>query len=478
MYLLDGVVNTDFTNGVYVIPPIIDDLQEFKVQSHDDKAEYGGVLGGVVNVVTKSGTNHFHGSGWEFVRNNDFDARDSFADELSSGPLPYHQNQYGATVGGPVLLPHVYNGRNRTFFQFGYEGWRYNQSGQHFFNLPTPAEFSGDFSHSILAQNIYDPTTTVETANGYTRRQFDYNGVPNTINPALLNQSVVSFFKKYNTGTAVTGVPGFNAYYASPHTDNSNHYMVRIDEQLGSKDMFFFRYDLLYVTDITPNSATQSTESSVTAKDAGAGWSRAISSNILFDIRFGIATRPFNRGPAVDINGLGPLQALGFTAPGGTVLDLQAPYAAPGIQKGYGSWGPNTITNPVYGYTPTLTWVRGGHNIKFGMQYLQQGSKTHQPSYGDYPFSNTQTGDPTNVGTTGNSLASALLGYPASNSNSPETTQGNRVSSNAAFAQDAWTMGRVTVTYGLRIDHRRPFSPMAGTYVSSPNTDEASIGLG
>ena len=69
LFLLDGVTNTDYTNGVYVIPPIIDDLQEFKVQSHDDKAEYGGVLGGVVNVVTRSGTNHFHGSGWEFVRN-------------------------------------------------------------------------------------------------------------------------------------------------------------------------------------------------------------------------------------------------------------------------------------------------------------------------------------------------------------------------------------------------------------------------
>ena len=88
VYLLDGVPNTDFTNGVYVIPPIIDDLQEFKVQSHDDKAEYGGVLGGVVNVVTKSGTNELHGSGWEFVRNNIFDARDTFKDELSTGPEP------------------------------------------------------------------------------------------------------------------------------------------------------------------------------------------------------------------------------------------------------------------------------------------------------------------------------------------------------------------------------------------------------
>jgi hypothetical protein len=472
VYLLDGVVNTDFTNGVYVIPPIIDDLQEFKVQSHDDKAEYGGVLGGVVNVVTKSGTNQFHGSGWEFVRNNIFDARDSFKDQLSKGPSPYRQNQYGATVGGPVLLPHVYNGRNRTFFLFGFEGWRFTQSGEHFFNLPTAAELSGDFSHSTLAQKIYDPATTVQTANGYTRQQFSYNNVPNTINPGRLNQSIVNFLKTYDTGLTATGVPGFNAYYLSPHINNSDHYMVRIDEQLGDKNSFFFRYDQLNVNDQTPNSATQSTSSSVDAKDLGAGWTHTFTPNILFDIRFGVATRPFNRGPAVDSHGLGPLQALGFTAPGGTLISLGAPYDAPGIQNGYGSWGPNTITNPVYGYNPTLTWVRGGHNIKFGMQYLQQGSRTHQPSYGDYPFANTQTGDPQNVGTTGNSLASALLGLPASNSNSPDTTQGNRVSSYAGFAQDVWTVSRsVTVTYGLRVDHRRRFNPDAGTFVSSPNTD-------
>ena len=476
VYLLDGVVNTDFTNGVYVIPPIIDSLQEFKVQSHDDKAEFGGVLGGVVNVVTRSGTNQFHGSGWEFVRNNIFDARDSFADQpvngVTPGPSEFRQNQFGATIGGPVILPHIYHGRNRTFFFFGYEGWKYTKGGNHFFNLPNDAELSGDFSHSTLPNNIYDPTTTVATANGYTRQQFAYNGVPNVINPALINQNIVKFLKTYDTGTPVTGVPGFNAYYRSPRTDNANHYMFRIDEQLRSKDNFFVRYDQLNVADVSPNSATQSTASTVDAKNLAAGWTHLFTQYILFDIRAGFATRPFNRGPATDSNGIGPLQSLGFTAPGGTILGLGAPYATPGIQEGYGSWAPNTITNPVYGYTPTLSWVRGAHNIKLGMQYLNQGSKTHQPSYGDFPFSNTQTADPNNVGSTGNSLASALLGYPASNSNSPDTTQGNRVSSYAAYAQDVWTISqRITLTYGLRVDHRRPFAPQAGTFVSSPNTD-------
>jgi hypothetical protein len=473
LYMLDGVVNTDFTNGVYVIPPIIDDMQEFKVQSHDDKAEYGSVLGGVVNVVTRSGTNQLHGAAWEFVRNNIFDARDSFADEYRSSPSPFRQNQFGATVGGPVWLPHLYNGRNRTFFQFGYEGWRYSQSNEILYNVPTSAELGGDFSHSLLAQNIFDPVTTQETANGYTRTQFNYNGVPNVIDPARLDQNMIKFIKTYDTGKPLTGNPNFNAYAANPHTDDSDHYMVRIDEQLGSRDALFFRYDQLNVTDMSPASISQSTTNSVAAKNLAAGWSRAFTPSILFDIRFGIATRPFLRGTP-DINGIGPAKQLGFSSAGGTFIGLGSPYAIPGIASGFGSQAPNTITNPVFSYTPTLTWVHGAHNIKFGIQYIRQGNNSSSPPYGNYAFTNALTGDPNNVGTTGNSLASALLGLPSANNNTGLIASGNRVSSYGYFAQDVWTVSRkITVTYGLRLDHRRPFAPDAGTIVSGPNTNGA-----
>jgi hypothetical protein len=471
LYMLDGVVNTDFTNGVYVIPSIIDDMQEFKVQSHDDKAEYGSVLGGVVNVVTRSGTNQLHGAAWEFVRNNIFDARGSFADEYRSSPSPFRQNQFGATVGGPVWLPHLYNGRNRTFFEFGYEGWRYSQSNEILYNVPTSAELGGDFSHSLLAQNIFDPATTQETATGYTRTPFNYNGVPNVIDPARLDQNMIKFIKTYDTGKPLTGNPNFNAYAANPHTDDSDHYMVRIDEQLGSRDALFFRYDQLNVTDMSPASISQSTTNSVAAKNLAAGWSRAFTPGILFDIRFGIATRPFLRGTP-DINRIGPAKQLGFSGAGGTFIGLGSPYAIPGIASGFGSQAPNTITNPVFSYTPTLTWVHGVHNFKFGIQYIRQGNNSSSPPYGNYAFTNALTGDPNNVGTTGNSLASALLGLPSANNNTGLIASGNRVSSYGYFAQDVWTVSRkITVTYGLRLDHRRPFAPDAGTIVSGPNTN-------
>src|SRR5205814_2717910 len=130
-----------------------------KVQSHNDKVEFGGVTGGVVNVVSTSGSNQFHGSAYEFVRNNNFDARDSFADVTSKGPAPYRQNQFGATLTGPVI-------KNKTFFSGGYEGWRYRKPTQQLGRVPTDAELNGDFSNSIINHVIYSPFTTRRDAAG------------------------------------------------------------------------------------------------------------------------------------------------------------------------------------------------------------------------------------------------------------------------------------------------------------------------
>ena len=118
LFLLDGLNDQESFSSTYSVPPIIDDIQEFKVDSHNDQAQFGGVLGGVVNVVTKTGTNEFHGEAWEFLRNSAFDARNPI-----TGINQLHQNQFGANIGGPVILPHSH-GRNHTFFFGSYEGVR------------------------------------------------------------------------------------------------------------------------------------------------------------------------------------------------------------------------------------------------------------------------------------------------------------------------------------------------------------------
>ena len=140
--------------GMYNYSPIVDAIQEFKTQGHNDLAEYGAAAGGIVSVVTKSGTNEFHGTLWEFLRNQDMDARGYFQSTLP----PLKQNQFGASVGGPVWIPKVYDGRNRSFFYAAWESFRYRSAVTTGALGPTDAERNGDFS--ALGVPIYDPATT------------------------------------------------------------------------------------------------------------------------------------------------------------------------------------------------------------------------------------------------------------------------------------------------------------------------------
>src|SRR5579875_1773569 len=159
-YLTDGINNTDNFFGTYGVAPLIDTLEEFKVNTHPDDAQFGGALGGTINAVTKSGTNQLHGSLWEFVRNDVFDARNTFLKSVT----PYRQNQYGFTVGGPVILPKLYNGRNKTFFFGGMEWFKFRQPSQNFLLVPTPSQLNGNLSD--LGVQIYNPCTTTMTSSG------------------------------------------------------------------------------------------------------------------------------------------------------------------------------------------------------------------------------------------------------------------------------------------------------------------------
>ena len=479
LYMLDGVINTELNTSTYVIPPIVDAIQEFKVQSHDDKAEYGGVLGGVVSVVTRSGGNQLHGSAWEFVRNNAFDARDPFRDEFRSSPSAFHQNQFGATVSGPVFIPKVYNGRNRTFFLFGYEGWRFNQAAQTRYRVPTAQELSGDFSNSILQQNIYDPATTQPDPakpGQFTRSQFiassnpsspNFNsactnpaGCPNMIPSARLDPTTVNFIKTYYGTPNLTGDPVFNAIVTRPHVDNSDHYTARIDEQLGGKDSLFFRYDRLNVINLAPFSISGDTGGSVPATDIGVGWNHLFTGTLMLESRFGRAHRPFSRFQT-DIAGLGPMQKLGFSSSAGSLITLASPWGTGGVQNA------NTIGSPVIDFSQGLSWVRGVHELKFGYQFVRQGNDTASPPYGNYTFTNDTTGNPEQVGTTGNSLTSALLGLPAQTNNTGSVSNSNRVNTWSFYGQDSWKLrSNLTVTYGLRFDRRGAFDPSSSTVVS------------
>jgi len=490
LYLLDGVINTELNTSAFIMPPIIDAMQEFKVQSHDDQAEYGSVLGGVVNVVTRSGTNQLHGAAWEFGRNNFFDARDHFKDQFSTSPAAFRQNQFGGIISGPVFLPKLYDGRNRTFFTFAYEGWRFSQASQIEYTVPTNAELGGDFSNSTLTNPIYDPATTQPDPNNpgqFTRTQFvsssnpsasNYNpactvaaGCPNMIPINRIDTTMLKFIQTYYARPNLTGAGVLNAFTSQPHIDNSNHYNFRIDEQIGGKDNVFFRYDRLNVVDIAPFDISGYKDDFVPALNIGVGWTHVFTSSLLLENRVGRAQRPFTRDQ-LDTHGIAPMLALGFKSPGGTLISLAAPFGGGVLTANPGEQTANTIESPVTSFSHGLTWIHRGHQFKVGFEYFKQGNDSDSPPYGGYEFADSTTGHPEQVGTTGSSLASALLGLPAQLNNTTTLSIHNRVSTWASYFQDQWKLRRnLTLTYGLRFDHRRPFGPSSGTLDAGPNSD-------
>src|SRR5580704_6525282 len=215
IYLVDGMNDNHAWYNTYAVPPIVDTIQEFKINSHND-SQYGGSLGGVVNIVTKAGTNSYHGSAWEFIRSNGFDALPYIA-----SPSSYHLNTFGGQMGGPVRIPHLYDGRNKTFFEIGAEGTHYSKAGSTNILIPTPAELNGDFSSATTGVTksgtcvagdtkveaypcqLYDPTIA---NNATTPRRPGYLG--NQIPVSEMNQYSLAFVKAVFGSATPIVIPG------------------------------------------------------------------------------------------------------------------------------------------------------------------------------------------------------------------------------------------------------------------------------
>ncbi len=226
-YTLDGIYNNGHFTGTYAVAPSVDALDQFKVQSHSDLAEFGGVTGGVINIASKTGTNGFHGTLFEFLRNDKLDARGFF----TAGKPALRQNQFGASLGGPVI-------RNKTFFFFSYEGYRQKSGANILSVVPTQAQLGGDFS--ALSRRLFDPySTRVNPANSALFLRDPY---PNNIIPASqLNKSILAYTQAIVPAPISTGVTGFNARNGDPQSFPANGYSIRVDHYLTEKDNLWFR---------------------------------------------------------------------------------------------------------------------------------------------------------------------------------------------------------------------------------------------
>ena len=252
MFLLDGINNYGSIRDTYAVQPTLDDIQEFKLQSHNDEAQFGQVLGGIVNVVTKSGTNQFHGDLWEFLRNDAFDAANYFNPDKT----PLKQNQFGGAIGGPVVLPH-YNGRNKTFFLFFLRGLPKSHRVEQSFPDSRPLSNWQATSAISMAQGtqLFNPYSSVPDASsgtGFDRQPFMCDGAgaalpanadgiqaagtPCNIIPAsLLNFAMVNYAKTLFPAPINTGNPSFNGRDTTPAIIRQDQISIRGDQQIGSE---------------------------------------------------------------------------------------------------------------------------------------------------------------------------------------------------------------------------------------------------
>ncbi len=245
--LADGIPSSPpLVNPIqgFTVYPSVDAVQEFKVQTNSYSAEFGRSSGGIINLVYKSGTNQLHGSVYEFLRNSKLDANAFFANQRGLPLTNFKRNQFGISAGGPVVIPKVYNGHNKTFFFADYEGLRERSQSNLTNSVPSLLQRNGDFSQTFNASgalvNIYDPVTTTRSGTGFVRTLFPGNVIPaSRFDPVAKN--VVKYYPLPNReGNAFTAANNLSLPGTAP-TD-SNQYDIKIDENINDRNRFFLRY--------------------------------------------------------------------------------------------------------------------------------------------------------------------------------------------------------------------------------------------
>ncbi len=245
-YLLDGAPNTAPAQNQPVVFANVDSVQEFKVETNAFSAEYGRAAGGVFNVVTKSGTNDLHFTLYEFLRNDKLNANDFFANRGGRSKAPFRFNQFGGTVGGPVVLPNLYDGRNRTFFFASTELVRFVQGVTFTGTVPRPEELAGDFSNTRNANNqlitIYDPLTTAPnpSGSGFIRQPFPGNRIPvDRMDPVARN--IARYWPApTSAGSGFTGVNNFSR--TDSNRIEKNTWSARLDHSFNDNNRIFGRF--------------------------------------------------------------------------------------------------------------------------------------------------------------------------------------------------------------------------------------------
>ena len=472
--LIDGVpTNGAYLNVVTVIPTQ-DAIEEFKVQTNNLGPEYGRLGGGVINLSTKSGTNTYHGSAYEFLRNKVLDANDFFLNKAGLARPPWVQNQFGANVGGPVL-------KDKLFFFSGYEGFRQRIGGALTTWVPTAAERTGDFSQigstnttSVLP--IYDPTTSsnCSATNPTCRTQFSFGGKANVIDPARLDPTAVALLSYFPMPNQTNNTAG-NFVESYGIGGDIDQYNERIDYNLSEKQRIFGRYTHSRILSLPNNPfngicADRCTEIT-TAHQISLGDTISFSPRTILDLHIGYTRYVYLRTPlsqGTDVSKFGPNWAqlasqMTYTHIPDVCISQtngdnhwgNGSWCTQGVGSGIGAW------DDTYSFNPMLSRIMGKHALKVGAEFRVLRNNYYQSNnpaglfYLDARMTsaNPTIGTPGSNGTSGNGFASFLLGYGDNgNATEPARTADQNLYK-AIYAGDTFQLTRkITLNLGVRVD--------------------------
>ncbi|HET6180426.1 MAG TPA: carboxypeptidase regulatory-like domain-containing protein [Candidatus Sulfotelmatobacter sp.] len=481
-YVLDGGTNNSVTGNSVVFDPNPDTIAEFRILSNNYTAEYGRNGGGTISVVTKSGTNDFHGSLFDYLRNDAFNANDFF-DNLTGNPKEVlKRNQFGGTVGGPIV-------KDKIFFFFGYQGQR-QSAVVHGIGVATytPAELGGDFSHHGI--NGFDPNGVDPGVacylSGLHENAVDGNGGPIPdgsscgvaphsyfqSNPALATQGIIDpttidpVAKAYIAAGLVPTSTSGQLNPLGSATDNREEYTGRADFYLNQSDRLSLTVGSSQVTQVQPfdpgggDASVPGFPSNIpiTNQFLNIGYTKSISQSVLNEFH-ATAERYYNHDTP------------GKTLPGPTALgvtinsDLES--GPPiinlfdsGLNLGFNENVPRKKADNTYAFSDNLTWIKGKHSVKAGgrLAFLQENSVYSYATNGWFLFYGSATG----VGS-GSDLADFLFGAPDEYLQFPSGNNNEHQKQWSAFVQDEWKVTpRLTITAGLRYEYTGPETDIHG----------------
>ncbi len=472
--LMDGVpvtmnANTANMNAVSNVPSI-EGVEEFRIQTNSFSAEYGRTGGGVMTLVTKSGTNQFHGSLFEFFRNSKLDANNFFANASGQKLGAFKRNEFGGSIGGPIVIPKVYNGKNKTFFFTTYEGRRQRAQRTQFFTLPTEDQMAGDFSKTLAAngqlRTIYDPESSAPDPNRpgeFLRTPFQGNRIPTSrMDPVALESQKYYTARPNLPGAQFTGQQNF--FYQGTAPVDVNRGTAKVDHQITDTQRMFVRYSIFNNINSQPNywegpgcpepGCYQNYERQ---QNLGLDYNNTLSPRTVLSLRYGFARsildrqskfvgfRPSTLGLPVSVEQGADL----LVFPQYDISDM----APVGLQH---HWNFRSA-NQSHSLVGNLTKIAGNHSLKIGGEgRLHLINHMQAPWQLQFGFNNgmTQGPDPRVAsGTGGFGYASFLLGA----GNSGQVVNGLRPAlsskSYGFFLQDDWKISRkLTLNLGIRWD--------------------------